>query len=116
MVKRYLRNEKLTPVLVWEHTEPKIKQSSNGFIVFDDSILDRGIGFVNCIYINPESNEYWLIDYRIFDPELDGKSKVDHLQDMLKNALLVDTWYASNEFMLFVNNLGSPIKCNRLSI
>ncbi len=150
MVNRYLRDEKLTPALVWEHTKSKIKQNPNGFIVFDDSILDkshsrqiesvrwqysgnahgvvRGIGLVNCIYINPETSEFWLIDYRIFDPERDGKSKVDHLQDMLKNALysrgisfktvLVDTWYASNKFMLFVHDLGKyfycPIKCNRL--
>ena len=88
----------------------------------------RGIGLVNCIYINPETKEFWLIDYRIFDPARDGKSKVDHLQDMLKNALyskqisfttvLVDTWYASNKFMLFVHDLGKyfycPIKRNRL--
>lgn len=150
MVNRYLRDEKLTPMLVWEHAKSDIKQSKNGFIVFDDSILDknhsrhiesvrwqysgnthgivRGIGLVNCIYINPETEEFWLIDYRIFDPERDGKSKVDHLQDMLKNALyskkisfttvLVDTWYASNKFMLFVHDLGKyfycPIKRNRL--
>ena len=117
---------------------------------FDDSILDknhsrhiesvrwqysgnthgivRGIGLVNCIYINPETKEFWLIDYCIFDPDRDGKSKVYHLQDMLKNALyskqisfttvLVDTWYASNKFMLFVHDLGKyfycPIKRNRL--
>ena len=76
MVNRYLQDEKLTPALVWEHTKGDIRQSENGFIVFDDSILDknhsrhiesvrwqysgkthgivRGIGLVNCIYINPE--------------------------------------------------------------
>jgi len=57
-----------------------------------------------------------------------GPLLVDHLQDMLKNALyskqisfttvLVDTWYASNKFMLFVHDLGKyfycPIKRNRL--
>lgn len=50
---------------------------SNGEIV-------QGIGLVNCIYINPETKEFWLIDYRIFDPVRDGKSKVHHLQDILK--------------------------------
>lgn len=150
MVNRYLREDKLTPALVWEHVNPNLEQSDNGYIVFDDSILDkshskniesvrwqysgnahgviRGIGLVNCIYINPESGEFWVIDYRIFDPERDGKSKVDHVQDMLKNALfskkisfktvLVDSWYASNKFMLFVHDLKKlfycPIKTNRL--
>ena len=41
MVNRYLRDEKLTPALVWEHTKGDIRQSKNGFIVFDDSILDK---------------------------------------------------------------------------
>jgi hypothetical protein len=150
MINRYLRDERLTPALVWKHTKAHITQSSEGYIVFDDSILDknhsrhiesvrtqysgnahgiiRGIGLVNCIYINPETHEFWLIDYRIFDPERDGKTKVDHVQDMLNNAfyskeisfktVLVDTWYASNKFMLFVHKLGKyfycPIKRNRL--
>ena len=35
----------------------------------------RGIGIVNCVYVNPESERWWVIDYRIFDPERDGKSK-----------------------------------------
>ncbi len=129
MINRYLRDEHLTPSLVWEHTQPTLRQSENGYLVFDDSILDknhsrkiesvrwqysgnahgivRGIGLVSCIYINPETKQFWLIDYRVFDPERDGKSKVDHVQDMLKNAIyskqlrfktvLVDTWYASNK-------------------
>jgi hypothetical protein len=37
MVNRYLRDEKLTPTLVWEHAKVDIRQSRNGFIVFDDS-------------------------------------------------------------------------------
>jgi hypothetical protein len=150
-VNRYLRDDKLTPSLVWEHVKSDIEQSENGYIVFDDSVLDkrhsksiesvrsqysgnahaviRGIGLVNCIYINPESGKFWVIDYRIFDPERDGKTKVDHLQDMLKSALfskqlsfttvLVDSWYASNKFMLFVHDLKKifycPIKTNRLA-
>lgn len=150
LVNRYLREEKLTPRLVWEHVQPELRQSEYGYIVFDDSVLDknyskkiesvrtqysgnahgliRGIGLVNCIYINPETEEFWVIDYRIFDPERDGKTKVDHLQEMLKNALyskeisfstvLVDSWYASNKFMLFVHdmkkNFYCPLKSNRL--
>lgn len=151
MVNRYLRQEKLTPQLVWEHTQGQIKTSEQGYIVFDDSVLDknyskhiegvrwqysgnahdviRGIGLVNCIYVNPETEQFWLIDYRIFDPERDGKSKVEHVKDMLNQVfyqkqitfktVLIDSWYASNLFMLFVSDLGKlfycPVKRNRLA-
>lgn len=149
--KHYLRQEKLTPQLVWEHTQGQIKTSEQGYIIFDDSVLDknyskhiegvrwqysgnahdiiRGIGLVNCIYVNPETEQFWLIDYRIFDPERDGKSKVDHVKDMLNQVfyhkqipfktVLIDSWYASNSFMLFVSDLGKlfycPVKRNRLA-
>lgn len=97
-INRYLCEDKLPPKLVWEHAREHINYSNNGYIVFDDSILDknysksiesvrwqysgnahkiiRGIGLVNCVYINPETNEYWVIDYRVFDPESDGKGKM----------------------------------------
>ena len=137
-VNRFLSNEKLTPKLIWEHVKNKINFSKNGFIVFDDTILDknfsksiesvrwqysgnahkiiRGIGLVNCIYINPETNEYWSIDYRIFDPEKDGENKIEHVKDMINNAMysenllfktvLMDSWYATNKLMLFISDLG----------
>jgi hypothetical protein len=38
---------------------------------------------VNCLYYNPELDRHWLIDYRIFAPEVDGKSKLDHVLEML---------------------------------
>lgn len=150
-INRYLRNDKLTPKLIWEHVKDKINYSNNGYILFDDSILDkdyskkiesvryqysgnahgviRGIGLVNCIYVNPETNEYWSIDYRIFDPDCDGKSKMDHVAEMLSNAfnakklpfstVLVDSWYASNKMMLTIHDLNKrfycPVKRNRLA-
>ena len=40
-VNRYLREDKLTPKLIWEHVREHINYSNNGFIVFDDSILDK---------------------------------------------------------------------------
>jgi hypothetical protein len=151
IINRYLAEEKLTPRLVWEHTKSELKMSVQGYIVFDDSTLDknysknieavrwqysgnahkviRGIGLVNCIYINPETKQFWLIDYRIFDPECDGKSKMDHVQEMLNHAthqkgllfktVLFDSWYASNALMLYVSDLGKlfycPVKQNRLA-
>jgi len=151
VVNRYLKEEKLTPQLVWEHTRDQMVMDESGYIVFDDSIIDknyskqiesvrfqysgnahqviRGIGLVNCIYINPKTKQFWVIDYRIFDPERDGKSKMVHVKDMLNSVhyhkkllyktVLMDSWYASSALMLFISDLGKlfycPIKSNRLA-
>ena len=29
----------------------------------------------------------WVIDYRIFNPDVDGKTKIDHVKDMLSNLV-----------------------------
>ena len=104
-VNRYLRRDKMTSHLIWEHVQGDIVASPHGCIIFDDSVLDKnhshnielvrrqysgnahglvkGIGMVNCLYVNPESGQYWVVDYRIFDPSGDGKTKLDHVREML---------------------------------
>jgi len=118
-------------------------------VVFDDTVLDKnascaielvrrqysgnakaiikGIGVVSCVYVNPLLDQFWLIDYRIYDPEGDGKSKLDHVREMVSNlvhqkqlafyAVLMDTWYAAKELMLFIESLQKiyycPLKDNR---
>lgn len=82
----------------------------------------------NCVYVNPTTKQYWTIDYRIYDKASDGKSKLDHAKEMLKNAVehkklafkyvLMDSWYANKDLMLYIDKLGKifycPIKSNRL--
>ena len=107
-INRYLRDDKLTPRLVWEHVKQDIVYDSNGYWLFDDTIIDKqfsnkiesvrrqysgnahavikGIGVVTCVYVNPSIDRFWVIDYRLFDPDRDGKSKLDHLSDMLSHA------------------------------
>lgn len=82
--------------------------SARGYILFDDTVLDKhhsrrielvrrqysgnaygviaGIGLVNCVYINPEMGQFWLIDYRLFAPDTDGKT----FYCPLKNNRLID--------------------------
>ena len=36
-----------------------------------------GIGIVNCIYFNPQNEQLWIIDYRIYDPDTDKKTKIE---------------------------------------
>ncbi len=44
----------------------------------------RGIGVVSCVYVNPETGQFWVIDYRIYEPDEDGKTKLDHVVEMLQ--------------------------------
>lgn len=146
---RYLAGDEIRPRLVWENVKGQVIQTPYGFLVFDDTVLDKnfsknielvrsqysgnahkvikGIGVVTCVYVNPQIDQFWIIDYRIYDPDGDGKSKLDHMQDMLLNcvyqkellfwAVLMDSWYASKDMMLQIERLGKiyycPLKDNR---
>jgi hypothetical protein len=37
--------------------------------------------------LNPESDQFWPIDYRLYVPDGDGKSKLGHVHDMLDNVV-----------------------------
>ena len=148
-INRYLRGERITPRLVWENVRGQVVPTPRGYVLFDDTVLDKnysfaielvraqysgnakavikGIGVVTCVYVHPDTDQFWLIDYRIYDPEGDGKSKLDHVREMLTNvvyqkqlpvqAVLMDTWYATKDFMLFIESLSKiyycPLKDNR---
>ena len=49
----------------------------------DDNIVEMniklfmGLGIVNCIYFNPQNEKLWIIDYRIYDPDTDKKTKIE---------------------------------------
>lgn len=118
-------------------------------MVFDDTVADKnfshaielvrrqysgnahgvikGVGIITCVYVNPELDQFWIVDYRIYDPDGDGKTKLDHVQDMLLNcvhqkrlqfwAVLMDSWYATQEIMLTIEKYRKifycPLKDNR---
>jgi hypothetical protein len=108
-INRYLSKSKLTPKLLWENVRSSIDVHAGASLIFDDTVSDkrfsskielvrrqysgnehrviRGIGLVSCVYVNPETGEFWIIDYRIYDPDGDGKTKLDHVADMLKNVV-----------------------------
>ena len=148
-VNRYLRGEKLTARLLWEQVRGQILPSERGYLVFDDTVIDKnssfqievvrkqysgnahgiikGIGVVSCVYVNPECDQFWVIDYRIYAPDDDGKTKLDHVREMLTrtigekglpvHAVLMDTWYAERKLLLHIERLGlyyyCPMKANR---
>lgn len=149
MANRYLAEDKVRPKAVWESVGKQVTQTPCGFLVFDDTVIDKnfsrkielvrrqysgnahgiikGIGVVTCVYVNPKTDQFWVIDYRIYDPDGDGKTKLDHVKEMLLNCVyqkgldfrfvLMDTWYATKETMLEIEKLGKiyycPLKSNR---
>jgi Transposase, Mutator family len=104
-VKRYLMAERLGREEVWEHSKGLIETSGKGYVVIDDFVLDKdysqdielvrhlysgkekaqikGIG----LYVNPDLERYWLLDYRIYDPTQDGKSKIVHAREIIENVI-----------------------------
>ena len=120
-----------------------VEPDGNGYIIFDDSVLDKryseeiemvrrqysgnehgilqGIGVVSCVYVNPKVQRFWGIDYRIFNPDVDGKTKIDYVKDMLHNlvyhqllpsdTVFMGTWYAVNSSMLYINSLDKIYYC-----
>ena len=148
-INRYLKGEKLVPRLLFEQVEPLLGLNRGAYLIFDDTVLDksfgprievvrqqwsgnekrviRGIGVVSCVYVNPETEQFWIIDYRIFDPDSDGKSKLDHVREMLRSvehrklpfaAVLMDSWYATKDLVLLIGEeMGKtffcPLKSNR---
>ena len=149
MINRYLAGDRIPPRLVWENVKPDVVQTDAGYVLFDDTVLDKryahqmelvrrqwsgnakgvinGIGVVTCVYVNPTLDRFWLIDYRIYDPQTDGKTKLDHVTDMLSvwvnhrhllfSTVLMDSWYATKAVMLHIESLDKhyycPLKSNR---
>ena len=79
-IRNFLKEERVRPSAVWKMARPQIVLSAQGFLLFDDSVMDkncsekielvrrqytgnakaviRGIGVVSCIYINPVINKF----------------------------------------------------------
>ena len=122
-INRYLRGEKLSPRLLFEQVEELLERDPDAYLIFDDTVLEksfgpeieptryqwsgnakdviRGIGAVSLVYVNPKTEHFWVIDYRIFDPDSDGKTKPEHVREMLGlvghrelefSTVLMDTW------------------------
>jgi hypothetical protein len=147
-VSNYLKREKITARQVWELVEGLINNSSDAYLIVDDSVqnkqysksielvkkqysgavggLVRGIGVVN--WVHSDGAEHYPIDYRIYDPSSDGKTKNDHFKQMLINAVadkriqaktvLFDSWYAAWDNLKLVHALQlrfyTTLKINRL--
>ena len=139
----------MRPREIWLAVRGDVEVSANGYVVFDDTTLDKshsreielcgrhwsgnkkavitGISVVTCVYVNPETGGWWVIDYRIYQPAYDGKTKLQHMEEMLRHTIehkqlafrgvLMDTWYATAAMMAMIHGLGKyfycPVQSNR---
>ncbi len=145
----FLEREHFTSRDLWQLVRPLIRNSSDAHMIVDDSVQDkrystkiegvklqysgnehglvRGIGVVNLIH-HSDGDDYYPIDYRVYDPEYAGKTKNDHFAAMIRDAIevkkiaakyiLFDIWYGSVANLKLIHRLERyfvcPIKSNRL--
>jgi len=146
----FLRREKVTPRRLWEVVQPWLQDSTASYLVVDDSVQDKrystkiemvkrqysgaagglvdGIGIVNLLHTSGKDGEFFPIDFRLYAPDQDGKTKNDHFLEMLRraksdkalkaNTVLFDAWYASVDNLKVIHRLGmvfvTTLKSNRL--
>jgi hypothetical protein len=148
-ITRFLASNPMSEHHFYEQVHIDSDLPSGGYIIFDDTVIDKshshqiemvrrqysgnaggvikGIGIVNMLYYVPKLERWYLLSYRIFDPDIDNKSKIDHVTDLLQESeqnciayvgVLMDTWYAVSSLFQLVNAYGKyfycPIKSNRL--
>lgn len=136
---RSIATIKLSPKVVREKALELIVPSPNGYLALDDTVMDKasseeievasaqysgqkhgittGIGVVTLVYINPELEKYWILDYRIYDKATDGKKKTDHALEMIEywqvmselhperlpfTTVLIDAGYTCKKIMQYV--------------
>jgi hypothetical protein len=150
LITDYLQTERLTARTLWDLVENLIADSPDAFLIVDDSVQDkrysrfielvklqysgaehglvRGIGIVNLVHSAGAQKDFYPIDYRIYAPDQDGKTKNEHFAEMVRNAvadkqiqakrILFDTWYASADNLKLVHRLGliffTTLKSNRM--
>lgn len=112
---------------LWDLVKNEISFCHEGVLIVDDSVQDkrysrfielvkhqysgnekrliRGINLVNMVYSQGLGDDFYPIDYRVYAPIEDEKTKNDHFRDMFLDAcenkqlptktILFDSWYGS---------------------
>jgi len=146
-VSRWLREAKVQPKDLWEVAKKEV-ENRDGILVFDDVVINKsrsqkmelvnwqysgaehgvvkGIGVVNALW-QTNQDEYTPIDYRIWNPPEDAKTKNNHFRDMLSSAknrglepemVVADSWYSSLDNLKSVRSHGwdwvMGLRSNRL--
>ena len=108
-IHRSFRGERSTPRLLGENVRGQVVPPPPGSVLCEDPVLDKhsacasawvrahsrgnaqavstGIGVVTCVSVHPDTDQCWLLDSRIDDPEGEGKSQRDHGREMLTKVV-----------------------------
>ncbi len=140
---RSRRGERMTPRVVWDNVRGHLVPTPRGYVVFDDTVLAKdcscaialvrhpysgnakavikGIGVGTGVSVHPDTDQFWLIAYRMYDPDGDGQSKLDHVRALLTHsvyqtalpfqAVLMDTWSATTELLLWMEMFKKFSSC-----
>jgi len=146
-ISRWLADERIQPKDIWAIAKKEVT-GKPGILVFDDVVVDKsrsgktelvnwqysgakhdvtkGIGIVNALW-QTSKDDYIPLDYRIWNPPDDGKTKNDHFKDMLSAAkqrglspemVVADSWYSSLDNLKTVRSYGwnwvMGLRSNRL--
>jgi hypothetical protein len=150
VVNDLLHQKRFMPREVWRLVKERIEDSPEAFLLVDDSVHDkrysrfielvraqysgnehrvvRGIGVVSLVHSGGKDADFYPIDYRVYAPNVDGKTKNAHFQEMFVNAInhkqlkartiLFEGWYASAENLKLIHRqkwtFFTTLKSNRL--
>lgn len=134
-ISRWLVQAHCQPKDIWQEAKAHVL-NTQGVLIADETVLNksrsrkidlvrwqysgtehdiiRGIGMLNFLWVNNEG-EVCPMDFRIYEPQEDGKTKNDHFRELLKLAsrrgvkpdvVLADTWYSSLDNLKCVRDLG----------
>jgi len=138
VVTDYLMSERLTARTLWEFVAGLIADTPEAFRIVEDNVQDkrcsrfmelvklqyrgaehrlvRGIGVVKLVHSAGAEGDFSPMDYRMYAPDQDGKTKKDHFADMVIHAvyakniqakrILLDSGYASAANWKLVHRLG----------
>jgi hypothetical protein len=148
-VSDFLSNSRFSSKELWELVKNRIDDSEEAFLLVDDSVqnkeystaietvklqysgnvhgLVKGIGLVNLVHTNGMMGDFYPINYRVYHPEADSKSKNQHFQEMFRQAngvqeikarnIAFDSWYGAAENLKMIHRSGwtfyTNLKSNR---
>jgi hypothetical protein len=150
VVNAFLHDKRFMPREVWKLVKDRIQDSKEACLIVDDSVHDKrysrfidlvraqysgnehrvvkGIGVVSLVHSGGQDEDFYPIDYRVYAPDVDGKTKNHHFREMFVHALdqkqiqartiLFDGWYASAENLKVIHRrkrtFFTTLKSNRL--
>jgi len=134
---KWLKTANYRPSEVWAEAKTHINKQEECILLIDDSTIDKrhsekieparylysgnahdviqGIGLTNLVWHGLKSNLSLPVDFRVYNPDEEGKTKNDHFQEMIKlsvnrgikpGVIIADTWYSSLANLKMVRGLG----------